>query len=478
MKKARYIPITSKVNVLIIVALVAGIGTISFLFTQTITSTIDRSIENNLLQQSEILFAAVENFMMPGQAQLAVSFFDDMRQNQEYTINLFRTNRELAFSDTKTIEDVVARVPGLKQLFSNPSERMAGTQPVMQGYFDDAVGSPPQTVWFEETDSEQRISARIYKPLINLPKCTDCHGADHTVRGVIAIQDDITASRTRQRDSIFLAGSLFLGVVVVLAFILAIFMRRSIIKPIKVIGAVCSDVTNGVFDHKVKVTKKDEIGALGNTVNTMVEGLHERFELSKYVSSSTLESLGENKEGQKVSLTMLFSDVRGFTSYSDRHDPERVVHYLNATLNVQTEMIKNHSGDIDKYVGDEIVAMFSDENQELNACRVAWLIQKELTSNSEKNYDGLSVGIGINTGEVILGMIGSESRADYTFIGDNVNVASRLCDAAKPGQILISSDTYNKISDQLEVEGPFRMKAKGKDEYIQVYILKGVREET
>jgi adenylate cyclase len=84
------------------------------------------------------------------------------------------------------------------------------------------------------------------------------------------------------------------------------------------------------------------------------------------------------------------------------------------------------------------------------------------------------VGLGINTGNVILGMIGSQIRADYTFIGDNVNTASRLCDAAKPNQVLIASSTYDPIADSITVEGPFRLRAKGKDEYVKVYLLEGL----
>ena len=90
--------------------------------------------------------------------------------------------------------------------------------------------------------------------------------------------------------------------------------------------------------------------------------------------------------------------------------------------------------------------------------------------------ENLKVGIGINEGEVILGMIGSERRADFTFIGDNVNIASRLCSAAKPLQILISESCFEKIKQQIKVDGPYRMQVKGKVEYLRVHVLQSIIE--
>ena len=120
--------------------------------------------------------------------------------------------------------------------------------------------------------------------------------------------------------------------------------------------------------------------------------------------------------------------------------------------------------------------MWIGEEQETNAVKAALEIREELQKNRSEKYDGLQVGLGINTGEVILGMIGSQIRADYTFIGDNVNTASRLCDAAEPNQMLVADSTYSRISTEIDVEGPFRLKAKGKNEYIKVYKLKGIKE--
>jgi adenylate cyclase len=229
-------------------------------------------------------------------------------------------------------------------------------------------------------------------------------------------------------------------------------------------------VTKGNFREKVFIKTKDEIGDLGHKINTMVDGLYERFELSKFVSSSTINAIKHSEKGAKTEIALLFSDIRGFTSFSEKLAPETVVTHLNKILSVQSEIIQRHGGDIDKYVGDEIVALFIGEDKEKNACTSALEIQQYIMHHKEE-FVGLTVGIGINTGNVILGMIGSEKRADYTVIGDHVNFASRLCSKAKGGAIIISDTTYQKIKGIAEIAGPFKLKVKGKERPQRVYAL-------
>ena len=273
---------------------------------------------------------------------------------------------------------------------------------------------------------------------------------------------------------LIVSGSLFVLVVIVLTLILTRFLHGNVIDPVKHIGEVCTVVTGGDFSPRVAVKSADEIGVLGETVNRMVEGLHERFELSKYVSSSTIQSLQNSEKGTNQHMTLFFSDIRGFTSFSEDKTPESVVRILNELLNVQTEIIRSNGGDIDKYVADEIVALFSGENQELNACRSALMIQKELEEHAEDKYGTLHVGIGINSGSVILGRIGSETRADFTVIGDHVNFASRLCSIAAGGKVLISENMHLKIQGSVLVSRPYKVKVKGKKAFQKVFYLEGL----
>jgi adenylate cyclase len=473
-KKSRFTPITRKINVIILISLIAGIGGVTFYFARSLFNTIESSTRNNLNQQTEILYTAIENFMLPGNAPIAVNFFNDIQgRNPEYVIRLYRSNGVEAFSDNYTIEDVNTRLGNM--IFIPRQTEKSEPDIVFNQQFNEAVAPPPSST-FDRIELEGDIFIRSYEPLLNLPKCTNCHGSTHTVRGVIDIRSNVTESVMQQRRAIIIAGSLFFGVVLLLAIWLTQLLTNTIISPVKTIGVVCAGVTGGDFDKRVTIPNNDEIGQLGDTVNTMVEGLHERFMLSKYVSNSTLESLRADKRGEVRSITMFFSDIRGFTSYSESRKAEEVVRYLNEMLTMQTMMISKHGGDVDKYVGDEVVALFAKQQPELDACRAALDICNELKAKSGSGYGGLRVGIGIHTGEVILGMIGSEDRADYTVIGDSVNTTSRLCDAAKPLQIIISDTAYRQVKNEAIVDGPYKLKVKGKQHFLKVYILKGLSE--
>jgi adenylate cyclase len=465
----KYTPITVKINLIVVIILIIGIGGVSLFQAYTYISGIEQKTRVNLIAQSDILYKAIQNYMLPGQASYAVSFFKDIAAiNPEYTIKLFRTTGIKAFSDNQTIDRVnknlhMEKFPRKKNAEEDP-ERPEKSE------FDRTLASPPIDVFFIKTE-DNSIFFRMYKPLINLPKCTVCHGSDHTVRGVIDIRNNISRDIDDQRNLFLIMGALFLFVVSLLSFIIARFLRQTVIAPVKEIGLVCAKVMDGIFSERVSVKSNDEIGVLGNTVNSMVLGLHERYELSKFVSSKTIESLLMKEKGQKASFAILFSDIRQFTAYSEKHDPEHVVNTLNKILGVQTDIINKYGGDVDKYVGDEILAIFSDEDAVSAACRAAVEIQNEIEKNADVRYDGLHVGIGINSGEVILGRVGSETRADYTVIGDNVNIASRLCNAAKGGQILIHERVFVSKKDALRVEGPYKLKVKGKDDPLRVYIL-------
>ena len=318
----------------------------------------------------------------------------------------------------------------------------------------------------------ERRYGQIYRPLLNTPICFSCHGADHLVRGVVSVKTDISQS-ILERNRAVLAGSLsFVVIALGIGLILAQFMRRTVIRPIQLIRDVCVAVTEGDFLKQVTVGSNDEVGSLGETINTMVTGLHERFELSKYVSTTTLSSVLEDQSGKNVALTIFFSDVRGFTAFSERNEAAQVVDCLNSLLTVQTDLIIKHGGDVDKYVGDEIVALFSGPDATLRAAQSSLEIQHELEVTG--GHDGLLVGIGLNSGDVILGMVGSEKRADFTVIGDNVNVASRLCDVAKPGEILISDSVRSQLPKEARLAGPYGVSLKGKSQKQRVYKLKSL----
>jgi class 3 adenylate cyclase len=465
--------ITRKVTILLLSSLVIGIGAVVFYFAYGQNKTLYTATLMSLRQQADVLHQSVKNAMLPGEAPLAVSLFTDIQRiGPMYDIRLYRRNGVLAFSDDSTIAVVNEKI-GMQQ-FETGLLRLQGPAIEPEDQHFSTVVNDKKTVAFQHK-AGSKTYLTTYKPLQNLPKCTSCHGGDHTLRGVIAIQVNMTDTIEQARNNIFIAVAIFIGIVLLLFIVLTVFLRRGIINPVKRISQVCTAVTGGNFHEKVQVNSRDEIGELGETINTMVDGLYERYELSKFVSSSTIMAISDRSEkGVKTEITLFFSDIRGFTSFSEKLQPETVVQHLNDILTIQTDIIQQHGGDIDKYVGDEIVALFFGENKEQNACRCALEIQRYLARQQER-LSGLSVGIGINTGEVILGMIGSEKRADYTVIGDHVNFASRLCSKAKRGAIIISDNTYQRVQPLVRTAGPYEIRVKGKEHAHQVYALVGLK---
>ncbi len=462
-------PITRTVNLIIILSLTLGLGLTIVYFSYNQNVTLKTTTRGNLHQQADLLYQSIKNAMLPGNAPNAVSLFSDIKDiNPSYEIMLFRAHGVQAFSDNATIETVNKNLDRQKfKLRSSPLENVIDISGDTR--FKNSVAQR-KTVAFEASESGRHFFT-IYKPLLNLPKCTKCHGSDHTVRGVIKISSDITPVLDKQRINLAISGLIFIVVVFILTVILTRFFHRKIINPVKHIGEVCISVTNGNFSNRVSIPNRDEIGVLGETVNRMVEGLYERFQLSKFVSSSTIQSIRNKDRGARAEIAILFSDIRSFTAFSENLPPEEVVERLNGILSFQTDIIHRNGGDVDKYVGDEVVALFSGEEKEYRACKSALEIQQEVEADAGKRFGGLHLGIGINAGEVILGMIGSEERADFTVIGDHVNFASRLCDAAKPGQVIISENIYNMVKDRFKLSSPYKIKVKGKENYQKVFIL-------
>ena len=157
---------------------------------------------------------------------------------------------------------------------------------------------------------------------------------------------------------------------------------------------------------------------------------------------------------------------------SESRDPEQVVKILNRILTLQAEQVKRFSGDIDKYVGDAIVALFQGEGAALNAIRCAAAIHHAIETHNAglpPDEPKIGLGIGITTGEVILGSIGSEDRRDFTAIGSHVNLCSRLCSLASPCETLLGESTYREVQQFISAERLPPQHVKGFSEAVPVY---------
>lgn len=184
--------------------------------------------------------------------------------------------------------------------------------------------------------------------------------------------------------------------------------------------------------------------------------------------------------GQRSEISLLFTDLRGFTPLSEAIEPEHLVAILNQYLAVAVDAVMKEDGTVDKFLGDAVMAWFNapipQPDHALRAVRAALAIRSLVTVlhlELPEDYR-LLFGTGIHTGEAILGLIGTEQRSDYTAIGDCVNVAKRIQESAAPGQILISEQTYRLIADDIEVKEVEPVVAKGKREPICVYEVVGL----
>ena len=176
---------------------------------------------------------------------------------------------------------------------------------------------------------------------------------------------------------------------------------------------------------------------------------YSRF-MPEYVVKQLLQSPDSFRlGGVNQTVTVLFADIRGFTAISEREKPEKVVGLLNKYFTAMSEIIFSHGGTLDKYIGDGLMAIFGaptvGEEDALNAVKAAVTMQKQVAKLNDElraeGYEGISIGIGLHTGEATIGYIGSEKRSEYTAIGDTVNLASRLESNAGGGQILMSEAT-------------------------------------
>ena len=212
----------------------------------------------------------------------------------------------------------------------------------------------------------------------------------------------------------------------------------------------------------------------------------ERFRrlLSPAIAERVLSGeLEVEKGGQLRDTTILFADIRGFTSISESHEPEVVVDALNEYFERMVAIAFRYEGTLDKFIGDEMMVLFgapvAHDDDPIRAVRAALEMQRALIDlNARHEARGLppfEIGVGINTGEVVAGYIGSSQALEYTVIGDPVNSGARLCSLAQPGQILVSEGTFSRLGGQFETRELPEEKVKGKARAIRVFEVLGSR---
>lgn len=292
-------------------------------------------------------------------------------------------------------------------------------------------------------------------------------------------------------NTIFLYGIWGLSSSLFFALIIAFFLSKRVTVSLDHLCRAVQAIGEGDLQTKASLHTHDEFGVLSTRINEMVKGLQERERLktgfARYVSQHVLEKILTSDtplklEGERRKVTILFSDIRQFTLLAENLPPEAVVNLLNEYFEKMIEVIFSHYGTLDKFIGDGIMveygAPLDDREQEIHAVATAIEMQKTLEQLCQKwtkeNKPAIQMGIGIHTGEAVVGNIGSERRTEYTAIGDTVNVAARLEQATKilKVPILLSETTYLGCKNHYDFKDLGSMALPGRKEQIKVYTLR------
>lgn len=274
----------------------------------------------------------------------------------------------------------------------------------------------------------------------------------------------------------------FGGLTLLGALVISLVLSHGLSVPLRELVAGTNEIQRGNFAVKVRVRGRDDIGQLAASFNEMADGLalKEKYRtvLNLVADEQVARQLIENRAvlgGELREVSVLFCDIRGFTTLTQTMPPEKVIDMLNEHMTALTRVVKRHHGVLDKFVGDSLMAIFgapvSHENDALHAatCALDLILERERLNVTSPHQ--LRIGIGIATGKMVAGCMGSTDRLNYTVLGERVNLAARLCSHADPGQALIDQTTRERLGDAITVRPLPALNLKGFSDHIQAYEL-------
>jgi class 3 adenylate cyclase/CHASE3 domain sensor protein len=337
------------------------------------------------------------------------------------------------------------------------------------------------------------------------------HQLEDPLNRLIAQSQELATAETNSfrahRTFLTFAVATFSGLSVLVALTLGAILSWSLIRPVRRVDHALEDIAGGNFQTRVDVPNRDEFGNLTKNLNRTTENLstlYQRLEslnenlrdvvdakvaeleranrLKRYLSPGVAESVLAGERDVELApsrkfLTTFFSDIRGFTEAAEQMAPEELVMEMNDYLSEMTDIVFKYGGTLDKYVGDALMVFFGDplpqDDHALRAVRMALEMRERMTELEEHwltRYDEVfRSGIGISTGWVTVGDIGSRARSDYTVLGKEVNLAARLSSRAGAGQILVSERTMRLVDHAVSGRPIDEIALKGITRPIKVY---------
>ncbi len=309
--------------------------------------------------------------------------------------------------------------------------------------------------------------------------------------GVVIPENELFAevnSLSRRILVIVLVGLVFLAVVIVA-------IAKNIARPLRKLALQTAAIAQGDFTATVPETGVREVANLAHSFNEMGRQLTDYIEkrdfirdtFGRYVTQEVVKRLLEDRDalemgGETREISILMSDLRGFTALTADMDPEQVITFLNRYLGKMIEILVDHRAVIDEIIGDGILAFFGApeplEDHPTRAVACALAMQTAMDEiNRANEADGLphlQMGIAVNTGLVVVGNIGSEQRAKYSVVGSQVNFTGRMESYSVGGQVLISASTYERVRDLVEVQGTMEVQMKGVPLPASLYDIRGM----
>jgi class 3 adenylate cyclase len=306
--------------------------------------------------------------------------------------------------------------------------------------------------------------------------------------GAVFPKDELLAELEElHRKTLIIAA---VGICLLLA--VSVLVARSIARPLRRMAEATGRVAQGDLDFDLSdIKSRDEVGMLAESFTRMTQGLKERDFIrntfGRYLTREVVNRLLEHKDGLQLggearNISLIMSDIRGFTATIARMQPDQVISFLNRYLGKMVEIMMEYRGTIDEIIGDGILAFFgAPEPLEDHAARAVACALKMQAAMEEINAlneaDGMpliEMAVAVNTGEVVVGNIGSEMRTKYGAVGSQVNFTGRVESFTVGGQVLISESTYERLSDILTVGNILQVEMKGMTGKVNLYDVRGI----
>lgn len=289
-------------------------------------------------------------------------------------------------------------------------------------------------------------------------------------------------SGNRGADGLLVSVLVAAGVGGLMAAELSVILTRAIGQPIQDLRVGVARVQTGDYSARVPVLSSDEIGALSHDFNRMARGLEERERMraafGTYVDKAVVEVILQGDfpaDGLEVDLSVLFCDVRGFTSYAESATAREVIAVLNRLFEVLVPIVEEHGGHVDKFIGDGLMAVFGAPDFHVDHADRAAAAACEMVAAARAASLPLSVGCGVNSGVVVAGALGGAGRLNFSVIGDVVNVAARVEAATRQtgDDVLVTAETRRRLTDVDRLVSRGTIPLKGKSEPVELFAYQG-----